>query len=361
MNDKKYVHIFVLTVGIFFLANVVLWNFFVRETFIDKDGHGDLDRLGGYFSGYAATKQISYNKKHIDFQDYIINQRTDTVAVLTIGDSFSNGGGGCFYQDYLADKYDKNVLHVMNNTSFNAVQLLYLMDKFGYLDTIQPQTVILESVERYMNDRFGEADILIPDITKEEFERLLFKKEGNTSGEANDKIAPGIMMNANRKFIQNKMMYYKASADNTIISSDVLTTHLDTPLFSTPGNENLLMYYHADLWYEKIKPAYDNINDNINKVADFLHSKNIKLVFMTNVDKYDLYYPYVLNKEIHSENNFFEEFESLPKSYAFVNTKQILRKLLADGTKDVYWLNDTHWSWKGQQAVVDAMMKDIGL
>ena len=358
MNDKKYVHIFVLVIGLFFIFNVFLWNIFVKKTFVDNDGHGDLNRLGFYFSGYAATRQMSYDKKHIDFQDYIANQRTDNIDVLTIGDSFSNGGGGCFYQDYLANKYNKNVLHIMNNTSLNAVQLLYLIDKFGYLDTIHPQTVILESVERAMNDRFGTSDILIPDMTKEEFERLLFRHKDNPANDANHKIAPGIMLNANTKFITNNFLYYN---DGNILSHDVFVTSLNEPLFSTPDNETLLMYYHDDLWYENTEPDYDAINNNINKTAALLQSKNINLIFMTNVDKYDLYHPYALNKELHKENNFFETFDALPKSYHFVNTKQILRELLAAGTKDVYWPDDTHWSWRAQQAVVDAMMNDIGL
>lgn len=357
MNDKKYVHIFVLVIGLFFLCNGFLWNFLVKKTFVDHDGHGDLNRLGFYFSGYAATEQMSYDKKHMDFQDYITNQRTDAIDVLTIGDSFSNGGGGCFYQDYLADKYHKNVLHIMNNTSLNAVQLLYLINKFGYLDTIHPQTVILESVERSMNDRFGASDILIPDMTREEFERMLFRPKDNPANDAKHKIAPGIMLQANRKFIKDRLMY---SNDNNALSHEVFATRLNAPLFSTPDNETLLMYFHDDLWYESTEPDYDAINSNINKTAALLQSKNIRLIFMTNVDKYDLYYPYALNKELHKENNFFETFDALPKSYHFVNTKRILRELLAAGTKDVYWPDDTHWSWKAQQAVVDAMIDDIG-
>lgn len=357
MNEKKYVYIFVLVTGIFFLVNVIIWNFFVKETFIARDGHGDLDRLGFYFSGYASTEQITYEKKHIDFKDYIFNKNQEKIDILTIGDSFSNGGAGAFYQDYLTEKYDKNVLHIMNNTSFNAVQLLYLIDKFGYLDYINPKTVILESVERSMNDRFGKENIIIPDITKEEFEKLLFKGS-NAPNDTNSKIAPGIMINANSKFIINRIRYY---GNDEILSSDVFVTKLNKDLFSNSNNSRLLMYYHDDLWYEKIEANYDNINNNINKVSDFLREKNIKLIFMTNVDKYDLYYPYVSNKNKHEENNFFDKFDSIPKKYEFVNTKKILRQMINNGEKDIYWLNDTHWSWKAQQRVVDAIVNDIGI
>ena len=76
-------------------------------------------------------------------------------------------------------------------------------------------------------------------------------------------------------------------------------------------------------------------------------------------DKYDLYYPYLSAKNEYTENPFFEEFEKCPKSYMFVNTKKILQSLLEAGEKDVYWMDDTHWSWKGQQRVVDALMKDL--
>ena len=45
--------------------------------------------------------------------------------------------------------------------------------------------------------------------------------------------------------------------------------------------------------------------------------------------------------------------------YVFINTKQILREMLAEDEMDVYWQDDTHWSWKAQQRVVDYMMEKL--
>jgi len=92
------------------------------------------------------------------------------------------------------------------------------------------------------------------------------------------------------------------------------------------------------------------INEQFNYVAKKLKTLNIKLYFMVCSDKYDLYYDYIQDNK-HIKNNFFDLFRPLKKDYYFVDTKKILLPLLKDGVKDVYWIDDTHWSKKASEAV----------
>ena len=78
------------------------------------------------------------------------------------------------------------------------------------------------------------------------------------------------------------------------------------------------------------------------------------------VDKYDLYYPYIKDRRGRTENNLFEEFRNVPdKNYIFIDTKKILREALERGEKDLYWLSDTHWSWRGMSIVSEKIFEAI--
>lgn len=71
---------------------------------------------------------------------------------------------------------------------------------------------------------------------------------------------------------------------------------------------------------------------------------------MPAVDKYDLYYDYIQNNT-HLKNPFFDLIRPLKKDYYFVDTKNILSTLLQKDIKDVYWIDDTHWSHIASQAI----------
>jgi hypothetical protein len=41
----------------------------------------------------------------------------------------------------------------------------------------------------------------------------------------------------------------------------------------------------------------------------------------------------------------------LPRRYTLIDTKAILAEELRKGVKDVYYADDTHWSWKASEAI----------
>ncbi|MBK5276386.1 MAG: hypothetical protein JJE30_15255 [Desulfuromonadales bacterium] len=102
------------------------------------------------------------------------------------------------------------------------------------------------------------------------------------------------------------------------------------------------------------RKALERINANINQVAELLAKRGIRLYFMPCVDKYDLYSPFIVNNK-KPRNEFFETFRQLPKRYTFVDTKQILAAQLKEGVQDVFYPDDTHWSWKASQRVFETV------
>ena len=64
---------------------------------------------------------------------------------------------------------------------------------------------------------------------------------------------------------------------------------------------------------------------------------------MPAVTKYDLYSDFIQNNK-YPKDPFFDNFRKLQKDYVFIDTKKLLSKALYNGVKDVFYVDDTHWS-----------------
>ncbi len=163
------------------------------------------------------------------------------------------------------------------------------------------------------------------------------------------------MMQANYKYLG--AVYYRIISSERL-SKEVYRAELSQNFFTNTGQEDLLLFYHEDLRHIHDTFNADMINRNLNTAAKILHDKNIKLLFLACPDKFDLYYPYIKDTKGRPENPLFPEMLKVsPKHYTFIDSRKILRDALERGEKDLYWLNDTHWSWKGAELVCDEIMR----
>lgn len=71
---------------------------------------------------------------------------------------------------------------------------------------------------------------------------------------------------------------------------------------------------------------------------------------MPAVDKYNLYSKFIINNP-YQNSVFFEKLRVLDKKYILIDTKAILLKELKKGTKDLYYPDDTHWSFKAPEII----------
>lgn len=104
MTAKKYVMLTILLLYAFVILNFILWHCITGQAFAQKD----LNRLGSLISTESLTQNAKYSKHHTEFKDYISSGMKESFDVITIGDSFSNGGGYTYYQDYLEDNTELN-------------------------------------------------------------------------------------------------------------------------------------------------------------------------------------------------------------------------------------------------------------
>ena len=351
MTAKKYVNSFILIIYALFVFNVIFCYFNVRNFLKLGDEHGDLKRLGNYEATKSITKPVKYNLHCTEFRNYLKSdgKENKNFDFITIGDSFSNSKINC-YQDYLCDKYNFKILNIPSYKRLAPIQTFYTLESAGIFKNLHAEYLILESVERSCQGRFGKDDINFRPDTYENIFKFYTEPEADKMNNFKG-IFPTTMFKTNFRLIWHNI--YRKFYKNRM-SPEVYFTELDNNFFTNPNQENILYYYYGDLDYLKNPFDAKKINITLNNLANKLNSYDMKLIFMPCSDKFGLYYEHIKNNST-PENPFFDEMELLNKNYIYINTRKILRKLVETGEKDIYWADDTHWSWKGQQAAGDVI------
>ena len=347
MGAKKYVMAFAVSLYMFMAGNVVLWHTVTRNHFMGRD----LERMGSFEIHEAEERDTVFTGQHTEFTEYIKSGLKESFDIITIGDSFTNGGGGNYYQDYLAGEYGLKILNFAQKG--NCLEDLYILIASGLIDEISPRCVILESVERLVQSRLGNEIISpAPAARDDVIRRALAKTQGTQSSEG---YLPPVMMKANMSFLRNKL-YHILRPER--LSSAVYITELDREMFTNKGQENILLYYHEDMNFTS-RPLNPGIfARNLSNAARILRDKGITLIFFAAPDKYDLYYPYISDKSGRPASNFFTAMMSARhEGCTVMDSLKILRNALERGEKDVYWLDDTHWSYKGITIFCDELVK----
>ena len=362
MTYKRFTWLIAALTFALFLTNLVLWKLNIETLFEQEktDKHGGLARLGYINVGSATTGQRQPPiKQHIEFHDYVRGRLADQkVDILTIGDSFFAGYGGYYFQDILSSDYNYNVLNISVMQGYEALEMVAVLLNNGYLDVISPKAIIVESVGRSCVSRYGQKLDFTHNkyhVSREGMERY-YKQETIKKSTGAAFLDPR-MYEITAKYIFSKIYFLFNTGK---LNSRVQFTGLSKPLFSNPDHEKLLLFYSDDL--RNIagvdQQKVNTVNDNFNAMADALAKKNIQLVFMPAVDKYDLYAEFRENKALPG-NPLFSYLRQAEKKYIFVDTKKIQQHELVKGEKDIYWLDDTHWSWKGQEAVAKDLVQAL--
>ena len=370
---KKLTYIWIFF-GLFILFfHPIMYYFYVSKVFPkDNSVVGDLARMT--YSVDLIDKRstdIDLQKKHIKYNEYLGNN----VDFITIGDSFSEGassGKNPYYQDYIASIYNVSVLNIkLFENNKNYIETIYSLLNSGQLEKLGVKCILIESVQRRSLERFAINDMninisnidnfknqilnnqkndnLIQSHSNEQFEinwidvfNSIFSKSNN-----NDvSVINNLNLNA---FIYNAKFKIKGHGK---MAPHVYRELLNKDFFSTEVSRDLL-FYDEDLKYLKYE-SEENIkllNNNFNLLAKALGEKNIKLIFMPAVDKYNLYSPYIISNT-YQKSIFFEYLDSLPKDYIFINTKKILSEQLEKGEKDIFYADDTHWSHKASEVII---------
>lgn len=351
---KKFALSIVLILFGFFLYNIAIWKLFTEELMTGKGTiPGDLTRMGYILGSKQPRKNIDdLPRRHFEQEEYT-GQHVD---ILTIGDSFTNGGGGGknrYYQDYIASINDMSVMNIepFNEQSITILQLAFAYLNNGYLDTVKPKALIISLSEKFCIKKLSNSldpDISISLESLNKKSRMGYRANVTDVSPEEPLIKFGFINDGNFKFPLYSLYYF---INDHAFFSKTYKFSIDKPLFNAK-NRNTLLVYREDLRNlpKSTTPAIEKLNDNLNLLADRLAAKGIKLYFMPCVDKYNLYSDFII-KNRYPRSTFFENLRPLPKRYTFIDTKAILYPEVKSGTKDIFHADDTHWSWRASEKI----------
>lgn len=372
MNSKRYFIGGIIFLMLFYAGNVFMYNDIKAEDtkFVDK--HGDLCRMGKYSAVCRGDRYVwtrsqtppkTYEGSHLILKKYLDDGRTDHVDILTIGDSFSNGIGGTFYQDYLNEISGKTIMNayvIKEDGVYDALSMLQILDDQGVIDRIKPKVILLESGGRTIASSYDRPDIPLPQYTYEEFINKLSDERPYWDIPVNFDIKNPNTVAVTYRWLTDYISSIKYSMRNDDrLLEGIAMNVLDRHFFTSAGTEDKLLYIYQDLSYLDGLPNYEHVNNKFNQVAKEYALRGIKIIFMIPPDKFDLYYLYIVDKRGRMENPLIDQMDALPKEYTFINLKRPLRKELEKGVQDLYWHDDTHWSWKAIEVVCQDLLPHI--
>jgi len=348
MNYKKFTLLAVFLFILFIAFHLITWYSLSKNIFglQEKESIGDLARLS-YRPEISKKKSLEYSlpKSHI-YKETFHNQDLD---LITIGDSFSYGGGygkNPYYQDFLASKYNINILNLGTHNMSEYIEAIVSLHNTNFFQKHKTKYLLFETVNRLSTAR----------ITHQ----IDWDRKNSTILRIRPKYPYhqdiSIISNANYKMAYYYTLHHLLHQN---FSNGIYKFLLTKDLFTPVGNEMLIYYSDIDT-----APSYNatNIalmNKNLNKLAKMLKEDGVTLIFMPVVDKYDLYYDYIKGNT-YPKNNFFKLFQNVKKDYLYINTKAILLPLIQKGEKDIFYLDDTHWSYKASDAITNSrVFKDI--
>jgi hypothetical protein len=344
---RKLVLLFLVIVAGFVLGNYLIWKNVTEVFLTGKFDGGDLSRMGYILDSKLYRKNNDdLPRRHMELEEFHYDRPVDMVV---LGDSFANFGGGGhnrYYQDYIATANDFTVLNVRPFTYLGFPETLAALCNNGFFDRVKPRYVLLSSSEKLCLERYAVPADLTRNIPMAELAG--YRRNYYEYFQPNVRF----INSANLNYLKYRFLYHFSP---NAFSSNTYQMQLARPFF-TVKNADTLLFYENDLKSIKfVTPAtMKALNANLNAMADMLARKGIRFYFMPCVDKYNLYSDYIVNNRF-PRSRFFEELRPLPKRYTLIDSKAILLPELARGEKDLFYPDDSHWSWKASEKIFETV------
>ncbi len=344
---KKYSYLVLAILLVFILVNAVIWKVWTEKILTTEYNGGDLARMGYLPDSKLLRKNHDdLPLRHIEEPEY----HGQAIRVVTIGDSFSNGGGGGrnrYYQDYIASINRCSVLNIESYQALDNITLTAILSNNGFLDRVRPKYLIVGASEKFCISLYGRP---LDFSTMYSMEKLGTLKRMGYNIKPKNTIT--FINQGNFKFLLNKLLYH--FSDHAFFSKTYVR-ELVKPLFSVKADSKLLFYRDdINVISQTNGKTVSIVNENLNRLSDILSKKGITLYFMPSPDKYSLYSGFIVDNP-YPHSTFFEELRKLPKRYTLIDTKEILLPELEKGEKDVYYPDDTHWSWKASKKIFETV------
>ena len=101
------------------------------------------------------------------------------------------------------------------------------------------------------------------------------------------------------------------------------------------------------------------IKEKLEELNALAKENGVELMMIVPPDKYDVYQGYIINNP-YPRKTIIEDLERwIGDCPNIVLLKESITPLVAEGEKDVYLFNDTHWSYKAQQVAAEQIYKRL--
>ena len=307
---------------------------------------GEMDMLGQLPFGaeYVSRMDSVYSHSALYVQNIYTDEisNTESSPIFTIGDSFS-AQDILGYQQFLGEIIDEKIYNILHLFDISAEDLFCQLLNSGRIP--QGSTVIVESVERSMIERLCKVSLhdTLPNIPVQRFP----KESGDGKMDFLNGAAAKLRIMLG---VKNPIRQYSTSED----------------LFTHPDVHNKLYVFNStwdsydygkdgDLLFQQIDDeSFIKAYDNLARMKTLADSKNVKFVYLVVADKYEVYEPFIVKD--HPSN---PTLDRCPSVSWVVNTKPLLQGQAMRGVKDIFRINDTHWSPIGAKLVAEELAKRL--
>jgi len=332
ISFKTYVKALLIIIGMIFIPALFV-------DLLQDPLNGDLTRIGMFSENDYGWNKASLKLAQEPKLKGNINEHYD---VIILGDSFSHNSSS--WSKILSLSTNLNIGQFHTNKYHDVFEFINLLKSNGNL----PRVFIYESVERGLKSRLKKFNECPSQSTK--YSNI-----------------PTIKYNINELLEVPYLRNSKLRVDDLgftlqYIKANLLENHgkvnkfklNNSSLFSNLRSDEILVYsddLNTTLWsdndWNKIKCNALHIQDILNK------SKLTAFVFLVAPDKTTVY-----KKFIDKNNISGSRLDILASSgeLNFLRVDDFLTQKIEQGEKDIYWPNDTHWSYRGHKLVAEKMI-----
>ena len=288
--------------------------------------------FGNYLPNYLIidTLVVSYEKLQID----------NASKILTIGDSFSNQKlyG---YQNYLAHLLGNKIQNIrFKIDDYNQFNTAIALLNSEIIDSSNYHTVILQVGDRDAIERLCGIDFeMLYEIPEDIDKYYLYEPI------AKNRVYDLFDLCA---FIRLRLGF----------ENPAFKQNLKQDCFTHRYFSRKLFHYKYDLFFQNTSQTdIDKAKENLVLLNRKFSEKGIKMIFLLAADKYDVYRPFMTDDSFPVDTTT-DGLSKIP-DVCVIDTKPILQEMVRRGEQDVYMLHDTHWSYKGSEAVARELFRYI--
>ena len=305
---------------------------------------GDIGKLGQIPFGKSYNKNLKQNylTEKLVKDTLIVSYEkflpSKTLKIFTIGDSFSQLS--IFgYQNYLAHILADSITNIKSEIFWQSLETSIALLNSGIIDSANCQILILQKVDRSV----------ISSLCNIDFE-LLYELPQNNENQKNKNVDNSAELYNLFSWIRLQFGY----------DSPIFRHNLKQDCFTHSYFSHKLYRYIDDFNFKQTKPEdIEKAKENLILLNKKFAEKGIKMIFLIASDKYDVYRPFMTDDSLPIDTTT-DGLSSLP-DVCVINTKPILQEMVRNGEKDVYMVNDTHWSYKASEAVAEEIARKIEL